>query len=106
MYTLHNTIKISDLRKKTAEVIEEIAGSSEPVYVFSRSEPKVVMMSCKVFEGAQEAVDEGEVKNGKRKKPAVTSEKRGIDFFIDPPEEILFKKKGLDAIKIIRAERD
>ena len=35
-----------------------------------------------------------------------STEKHGIDFFIDPPEEFLIKGKGLDAVKMIRALRD
>lgn len=97
MYTLHNTVKISDLRKKTAEVIEEVAESSEPVYVFSRSQPKVVMMSWLLFAK----------RNPKQKEKKISvSEKHGIDFFIDPPEDFIIKKKGLDAVKLIRAERE
>ena len=27
------------------------------------------------------------------------------DFFVDPPEDALIKKRGIDAVKLIRAER-
>lgn len=96
MYTLQNTIKISDLRKHTAEVIEEISEADEPVYVFSRSKPKVIIMSCDAFEIVKKSAS----------KPKTKPVKTGIDFFIDPPEDFLIKKKGIDAVKAIRAERD
>lgn len=35
-----------------------------------------------------------------------SQEKHGIDFFIDPPEDFLIKKKGIDVVKLIRSERD
>ena len=33
------------------------------------------------------------------------SKKIVIDFFIDPPKDMIIKEKGLSAVKIIRAER-
>lgn len=98
MYTFHNTLKISDLRKHTADVIEEIEQMDEPVTVLSRSTPRIVIMSFHLYEKNE----------GKSPKPPAKKGggKHGLDFFIDPPEEFLIKKKGLDAVKLIRAERD
>lgn len=93
MYTLKNTIKISDLRKHTAEVIDEVSETGGLFYVFSRSKPKVIIMSCNTFDLMK-----------KKSKPAPI--KSGIDFFIDPPEDLLIKEKGIDAVRAIRAERD
>lgn len=92
MYTSHNTLKISHLRKHTAEVIDEIAVGKEPVFVFSHSEPKVVMMSWSAFE---------KFKKGEEKDDKIS----GLDFFIDPPEDMLVKKKGIDAVKLVRSLR-
>ena len=99
MYTSQNTIKISDLRKKTAEVVDEIAGAGEPVFIFAHSEPKVVMMSCAAY---------WKMKEGTPQKKATTKpgEKHGLDFFIDPPEDFLVKKKGIDIVKLLREERE
>lgn len=102
MYTLQNTVKISDLRKKTAEVIDEIAESSEPMYVFSHSKPRVVIMSCASFEKIKSSSSRATQKNRKTQH----FEKHGMDFFIDPPEEFLLKKRGLDAVREIRKLRD
>ncbi|MBI4994987.1 type II toxin-antitoxin system Phd/YefM family antitoxin [Candidatus Peregrinibacteria bacterium] len=92
MYTLHNTLKISDLRKHTAEVVEEIEKGDKPVMVFSRSQPKIVIMSFSLY-------------RQKEKQESSSANKTGIDMFIDPPEEMLIKKKGIDAVKEIRALR-
>lgn len=96
MYTTQNTVKISDLRKHTSEVISEIEKSEEPIMIFSRSQPKVVMMSFHWYQ---------KTRPGKTRVEK-TQEKHGIDFFIDPPEEFLIKKRGLDVVKEIRKLRD
>ena len=104
MYTSHNTIKISDLRKHTAEVIDEISESDQPVFIFSRSEPKGVFMSLTLYRSTHKDANLTDAKPSAI--PKNTKQKRGIDFFIDPPEDMLIKTKGLDAVKLIRAERD
>ncbi|MBI2634062.1 type II toxin-antitoxin system Phd/YefM family antitoxin [Candidatus Peregrinibacteria bacterium] len=91
MYIVQNTIKISDLRKNTNEIIEEVEKADQPITVFSRSEPKIIIMSCKTYK--------------KLKEPEKLNTK-GIDFFINPPEGFLIKEKGLDAVKLIREERN
>ena len=95
MYILHHTLKVSDLRKHTAEVMKEVEAENQPVTVFSRSEPKIVIMSFRLFQKIKHV--------GKSYRPSL--EKEGFDFFIDPPEEFLIKEKGLDAVRAIRAER-
>lgn len=97
MYTSHNTIKISNLRKHTAEVIDDVEKKHEPFFVFSRSQPKIVIMNVRLYQEIQ--------KTGQTGNPALR-EKSGIGFFIDPPDEFLLKKRGLDAVRLIRAERD
>lgn len=97
MYTHHNTVKVSDLRKHTTEVIGELEEMEEPVTVFSHSEPKIVIMSFRLFQ---------RMKPGRgQKKAADDTEKHGLDFFIDPPEEMLVKTKGIDLVKEIRKLR-
>jgi len=96
MYTLHNTLKISDLRKHTVEVMKEVENEIEPVTVFSRSEPKIVIMSFNLYQ---------RIKNKNANQSAQRKEKSGIDFFIDPPEDMIIKGKGLSAVEAIRAER-
>lgn len=44
-----NTVKMSDLRKNTEEVIEEIQNSSEAFTLISRSKPIMVMMSIVAY---------------------------------------------------------
>lgn len=95
MYTSKNTLKISDLRHHMNEVFEEIDASEEPIIVFSRSEPKMVIMSIKTYEKKQQQTSG----------PADNYPK-GTDFFINPPDEFLIKKRGLNAVKLIRELRD
>lgn len=97
MYTSHNTLKISDLRKHTAEVIDDVEKKGEPVFVFSRSEPKIVIMNIRLYQQMQKE---------NRASARTSKEKRGISFFVDPPDELLLKKKGLNAVHLIRAERE
>ena len=94
MYTKHNTATISDLRKHTQEVLAEIENGKQPVIVFSRSQPKVVIMSFNWFKKMQGNGFESD------------EDESGLDFFANPPDEFLIKEKGLDAVKLIRAERD
>lgn len=96
MYTFHNTLKISDLRKHTMEVVEELQEENKAVTVFSRSQPKIVIMSFNLYNKTQQKLETAE---------APKREKTGIDFFIDPPEELLIKKRGIDAVKEIRSLR-
>ncbi len=97
MYTKHNTVKISDLRKHTQEVLAEIENTEQPIVIFSRSQPKVVIMSFNWFKKMQKNIPEPE---------SNPEDETGLDFFANPPEEFLIKEKGLDAVKLIRAERD
>lgn len=96
MYTSKNTLKISDLRHHMNEVFEEIDASDEPIVVFSRSEPKMVIMSIKTYEKKQQ----------KSSILADDDYPKGADFFINPPEKFLIKKGNLDAVKLIRSLRD
>lgn len=96
MYTFHNTLKISDLRKHTAEIVEEIEKEDEPVTVFSRSQPKIVVMSFSLYT---------KMMNKKIPQGMPVLKKTGIDIFIDPPEDLLIKKKGISAVKEIRSLR-
>ena len=89
MYTSTNTLKISDLRMHTADVIEEIEGKSDAVVVFSRSKPKVVIINYTAFQA---------LKVEKKENPG--------KFFANPPKRFLFKKKGIDSVKLIRSLRD
>ena len=95
MYTSRNILKISDLRHHMNDVLEEVDASDEPIIVFSRSEPKMVIMSIKTYEKRQRKTSQTE-----------DDYPKGADFFINPPDEFLIKKKGLDAVKLIRELRD
>ncbi|MEK7528622.1 MAG: type II toxin-antitoxin system Phd/YefM family antitoxin [Patescibacteria group bacterium] len=97
MYIAKNTVKVSDLRRHTAEVLDEVEESNRPVMVFSRSQPKVVMISYSTFES---------MKNGASSVIKSDTEPSGIDFLINTPEKYLIKTKGLDAVKLIRELRD
>lgn len=103
MYTKRETVKISDLRKHTAEVIEEIGQLDHPVTVFSHSEPRIIMASYQWFKANKQLGERPQPTKAHKKK---TEERHGLDFFVNLPEEFLMKGKGLDAVKMIRAERD
>ncbi|MBT5016213.1 hypothetical protein HN748_02435 [Candidatus Peregrinibacteria bacterium] len=77
------------------DVLDEIDTSDSPIIVFSRSQPKLVVMSIETFEKRQ-------------KTTSVPKDDYpfGADFFINPPEEFIIKKGGLDAVKLIRELRD
>ena len=94
MYTTKNTIKISDLRKHTAEVVEEIETLGIPVTVFAHSKPRVVIMAYESFEALRE-------KSSHTQGPITEN----IDIFGDPPDHLLIKTPGLDAVKEIRKLR-
>lgn len=89
MYTIGNTVSISNLRKHTLEVLKEIENSNEPFLVFSRSQPKVVLLSYKNFESQKNKCHKDD----------------GFDFLINPFEEFLIFDKDFDAVKAIRNER-
>ena len=96
MYISKNTLKISDLRHHMNDVLDEIDTCDSPIIVFSRSQPKLVVMSVETFE--------------KRQKKESLIEKDdypfGAELFINPPEELTIKTGGLDAVKLIRELRD
>lgn len=91
MYISQNTIKVSDLRKNTADVIEEIRDFNQPVIVFAHSTPKIVIMNCDLYE--------------KLKQDKKSTLEGGLNFFIDPPDQVLIKERGIDAVKEIRKLR-
>ena len=49
MQALTNTIKMSDLRKNTEEVIHSVQNSQSAFMLMSRSEPVLVMMSLSAY---------------------------------------------------------
>ncbi|MFA5855499.1 MAG: type II toxin-antitoxin system prevent-host-death family antitoxin [Candidatus Gracilibacteria bacterium] len=93
MYIVENTVSVSDLRKHTIDVMKGVARSSKPVVVFSRSKPKIVLISYQNYAANEES--ERPIHSG-----------RGADFFINTPEKFLIHKKGCDAVKEIRKLRD
>jgi len=97
MYTSKYTLKISDLRKHTAEVLDEINEQTQPVVIFSRSEPKAVIMNFEIYQQMKERRSSTE--------DNIDDEPKGVDFFINTPDKYLIKTKGLDAVKIIRELR-
>lgn len=97
MLTAQNTLSISDLRKNTLEVLEKLDELEEPLTVFLHSKPVAVLMSIPLYTKLQQNADSN-----------FEDEKyiNAWDFLINPPEEIRIKKKGLDAVKLIRNDRD
>ena len=81
MLTSHRTLTVSDLRKRTDLVMEELADLKEPVTVFSRSKPVAVMMSVGLYEHLcqQEA------------RPDPAQAKLAMAFFVDPPKRFQLK---------------
>ncbi|MFA4814845.1 MAG: type II toxin-antitoxin system prevent-host-death family antitoxin [Candidatus Gracilibacteria bacterium] len=97
MLTQENTFTISDLRKNTLKVLAKMYKSDEPITIFSNSKPVAVLMSIVMYTELQQDADS-----------TFDSEKysNAWDFLINPPKEILITKKGLNAVDIIRKDRD
>lgn len=89
MYTIHNTLKISDLRKHTDAVLDEVDTREEPVIIISRSVPRAVLISYRHYQ------------NLKEKK----NTQSGLDFLIHPSKELMIHKKGGDIVNEIRRLR-
>lgn len=78
-------------------VFEKMESSKEPLTIFSNSKPVGVIMSLHVYDKLQQDAD-----------PTFAAEdySSAWDFLINPPENIRIKKKGLNAVDIIRKDRD
>lgn len=90
------TITITDLRKDTLRVLNKMEKSTLPFTIISNSKPIGVIMNMKLYEKTQQ------------REPSVdmTLYGKGLDLFINPPKEFLIKKKGLNAVDLIRKDRD
>lgn len=49
MITKENTLSVSELRTKTAKILEQVDGAEEPLYVFRRSEPAAVVLDIDYY---------------------------------------------------------
>lgn len=95
MFVQNQTLKSSDLRKHTHEVLEELAQEDDPVMVFSRSKPTgVVLMSVKTLERYKSRAESG------------PKSSLGIDFFIDTPDLFKMNAHGKSAAQLVREMRD
>lgn len=97
MFSIQNTLSVSDLRKNTIAVLERVNESEEPLTIFSNSKPVAVLMS--IVQYAELQMDAESTVNPR-------DYAKALDFLINPPSKILIKKKGLNAVDIIRKERD
>ncbi len=97
MQALTNTIKMSDLRKNTDVVINSIQNSQSAFMLMSRSEPVLVMMSLSAYRKInQEDLDYFD--------PEIYD--KAIDFFANFSSRNSMKGKKIDAVKLIRNDRD
>lgn len=97
MQTLVNTIKMSDLRKDTKNVLKTIQNSQEVFTLMSRSEPVMVLMSLSAYRTInQEDSDyfDAELYD------------KGMDFFANFANRNSMKGVEIDAVKLIRNDRD
>lgn len=93
MYTFHNTVKISDLRKHTDYVLNEIQNLGEAVTIFSRSKPLAVVMPYELYQRIQERAPEVDW----------IKYQKALDSLVNPPIKI---KGNFDAVKLVRSLRD
>lgn len=95
MYIQNNTIKSSDLRKYTAEVMEEVQAHPGPITVFSHSKPKMMVMSLDAYERLINSTNEVQIDP--------EAMRNAMEFLINPPKELLIH--GSDPVELIRNER-
>jgi PHD/YefM family antitoxin component YafN of YafNO toxin-antitoxin module len=60
MITNNNIVSISQMRKETDAVMRKIDSSDQPVYLFSRSKIKAVMINPDKFAEMQEIIEDYE----------------------------------------------
>ena len=53
-----NTVSITDLKQKTAEVVKKVKTSGEPVVVMQRSEPAAVLIDPQYYKTLEEALED------------------------------------------------
>lgn len=95
MFISDNTVKISDLRKHTHKVLDEMKLEPEAVTVFSRSEPVAVIMSIQSYK---------ELTHANKKISAGMGP--GAQFFSKAPKNFMLNGKGKSAVELIRELRD
>lgn len=90
------TITITALRKDTLRVLHKMEKSTLPLTIISNSKPIGVIMNMTLYEKTQQ------------REPTVDLALfgKGLDLFINPPKGFLIKKKGLNAVDIIRKDRE
>lgn len=90
------TITITALRKDTLRVLDKMEKSTLPLTIISNSKPIGVIMNMSLYEQTQ------------KREPTVDMNLygKGLDLFINPPKKLLIKKKGLNAVDIIRKDRE
>lgn len=98
MQTITNTIKISDLRKDTDHVLKTVQNSQEAFTLISRSEPVMVMMSVSTYNR--------KIKDNDLDYFDAEAYAKGMDFFTTFAKRNSMKGKKIDAVKLIRQDRD
>lgn len=58
MITSSNIVSISQMRKDTESVMKKIAGTEHPLYLFSRSKIKAVIVNPEKFAEMQEMIED------------------------------------------------
>ncbi len=92
MQALPNTIKMSDLRKNTEEVVENVQKSKSVFLLIARSKPVMMLMSCQVYQQLENRMFEDI--------DTVQAEK-SLDFFINFAKNKSGKNRA-DAVKLVR----
>lgn len=92
-----NILTISALRKNTLGVLKALEVNEEPMTIFVHSKPVAVIMSISSYTQLRQDAD-----------PILENKNYSSawDFLINPPESILIKKKGLNAVDLIRKDRE
>lgn len=53
-----NTVSITDLKQKTADVMKRVKASGEPVIIIQRSEPTAVLVDADYFKILEQALED------------------------------------------------
>lgn len=53
-----NILSVTELKRKTSKVLEQVRKTKEPVYIMSRSKPKAAVVDIKILKVLEEALED------------------------------------------------
>lgn len=53
-----NVLSVTELKRKTSKVLEQVRKTKEPVYIMSRSKPKAVLIDLEKYNSLEEALED------------------------------------------------